>query len=57
MDILSRKHTQSFWVQSTLHKSLGQGVLDLHWNNASKDTMSELLKLPTEDHVAKHRAD
>ena len=36
---------------------LGQGVLDLHWNHASKDTMSELLKLSKEDHVQKHRAD
>ena len=46
-----------FGYKALCTKSLGQGVLDLHWNNASKDTMSEILKLPTEDHVQKHRAD
>ena len=38
-------------------KALAMGVLDLHWLDASKETIQPLLNLPPEDRDTKHRAD
>ena len=38
-------------------KALAMGVLDLHWLDASKETIQPLLNLPPEDKDTKHRAD
>ena len=37
-------------------KALAMGVLDLHWLDASKETIQPLLNLPPEDKDTKHRA-
>ncbi len=46
-----------FGYKAMCTKSLGQGVLGLHWLDASKGTMQELLSLPPENARKKHRAD
>ena len=38
-------------------KALAAGVLNIHWLETGKETLSELLGLPEEDAVKKHRAD
>lgn len=38
-------------------KALAMGVLDLHWLDASKETLQGILNLPVENKEQKHRAD
>lgn len=38
-------------------KALAAGVLNIHWLETGKETLSELLGLPSEDMGQKHRAD
>jgi len=41
----------------TKSKSLATGVLGCHWLDSGKETIAQVLKLPTEDMVQKHRTD
>jgi DNA polymerase III alpha subunit (gram-positive type) len=46
-----------FGYKALCTKSMSAGVLNLHWLDTNKETLSERLKLPAEDMSLKHRAD